>query len=354
MIEVKAPGPFHAHVGLRVFLAGSIEMGAAEDWQARLVSELADLPNLVLLNPRREAWDASWRQELDEPRFRTQVEWELDGLEAADLVAMNLLPETRAPVSLLELGLTAARRSLLVCCPPGYWRRGNVQVVAARFGHPCFDDEPSWRRAVRTWAEARVGEPLLRPPPSGRELEEREEAIRRDPSPENLGAWWTLLRRLGVAQHDEFRIDIPGAQGWGRADWRITGSLVATSLATLGKEVGDPGPHLALGLVSGGDDVPPPDRHFLVRRRVVLDVRALEARFDADLAVNREALRSTVGDVEPPEAVLRVLRDWRHQAVVPLRTAMADMAGWLRLESRRSLARAVPRLSVALACALAS
>src|SRR5262245_36308977 len=89
-----------------IFLAGSIEMGAAEDWQHRVEQQLADL-DIVLLNPRREAWDASWVQALDNPPFREQVEWELEGLERASLVAMYFAPATRAPVTLLELGLCA-------------------------------------------------------------------------------------------------------------------------------------------------------------------------------------------------------------------------------------------------------
>jgi len=136
MREVKAP----ARPGLevRVFLAGSIEMGAAEEWQQRVVDELTDAANVVILNPRRADWDATWRQEAADPQFHEQVSWELDMLEAADIVVMYLEPSTRSPVSLLELGLCARSGKLRVCCPPGYWRRGNVEVVCRRYGIPLF------------------------------------------------------------------------------------------------------------------------------------------------------------------------------------------------------------------------
>ena len=39
-----------------VFLAGSIEMGAAADWQTQAERALRDL-DVVLLNPRRDEWD---------------------------------------------------------------------------------------------------------------------------------------------------------------------------------------------------------------------------------------------------------------------------------------------------------
>ena len=44
-----------------VFLAGSIEMGKAEDWQAR-VGNLFLEQNYNVFNPKREDWDASWIQ----------------------------------------------------------------------------------------------------------------------------------------------------------------------------------------------------------------------------------------------------------------------------------------------------
>lgn len=133
-LVVKPPSPLHRTPGtLAVFLAGSIEMGAAGPWQAEIEAALAHAP-VTIWNPRREAWDASWRQSIDEPLFREQVEWELEAQERADLIAMYLAPDTRAPITLLELGLFARSGKLVVCCPEGYWRRGNVQVVCHRYG----------------------------------------------------------------------------------------------------------------------------------------------------------------------------------------------------------------------------
>src|SRR5262247_4510177 len=80
MRVIKPPAPLALPPGARaVFLAGSIEMGAAEDWQAALTDELR-ARDLVVLNPRRDDWDRSWAQSVHDPRFREQVEWELDGL----------------------------------------------------------------------------------------------------------------------------------------------------------------------------------------------------------------------------------------------------------------------------------
>lgn len=149
MHVIKPPTPLPtALTGPAVFLAGSIEMGRAIDWQAAVTAQLADL-EVTVLNPRRDAWDASWTQSITNPVFRAQVEWELDALDRAAVIAMYLDPDTRAPISLLELGLHAAAGKLVICCPDGYWRKGNVEVVAARYGLPLVDDLAALVAALR-------------------------------------------------------------------------------------------------------------------------------------------------------------------------------------------------------------
>jgi hypothetical protein len=137
-----------------VFLAGSIEMGQAENWQAQVEHALQDL-DILLLNPRREEWDASWVQSIGNPQFREQVEWELAGLERASLVVMYFAPATQAPVTLLELGLCARGGRLVVCCPEGYWRRGNVEVVCHRYGVPLLPSLAELVAEVRTRVRGR-------------------------------------------------------------------------------------------------------------------------------------------------------------------------------------------------------
>jgi hypothetical protein len=131
-----------------VFLAGSIELGVAEDWQAAFERSLADM-QIAIMNPRRDGWDATWEQSIDNPVFRGQVEWELDGLERASVVPMYFAPDTRAPITLLELGLLAGSGKLVVCCPSGYWRRGNVEVVCARYRVPMVAEPRHLVEAVR-------------------------------------------------------------------------------------------------------------------------------------------------------------------------------------------------------------
>lgn len=119
-----------------VFIAGSIEMGKAENWQVKIEKELSMFDNVCLLNPRRDDWDSTWKQEITNPQFNQQVNWELDALEKADLIVFYFSPETQSPITLLELGLFARSGKLVVCCPNGFWRKGNIDIVCEKYNVP--------------------------------------------------------------------------------------------------------------------------------------------------------------------------------------------------------------------------
>jgi len=133
-----------------VFLAGSIDLGKSVDWQAQLALSLADCPG-TLLNPRRPHWDSSWLAEAAFPPFREQVQWELAAMEAAGMIAFYFAPQSQAPVTLLELGLAARERKAVVCCPPGYWRKGNVDVVCEHYNIPMVTALEDLGREIRSY-----------------------------------------------------------------------------------------------------------------------------------------------------------------------------------------------------------
>ena len=137
MKEIKPPklAPIE---GISIFLAGSIEMGAAEDWQS-YVAKRMDAFECTIFNPRRVEWDSSWKQEQKQEQFNEQVNWEMNKLEDCDIIFMHFHPETKAPISLLELGLHAASGKMVVVCPDGFWRKGNVEIVCTRHGIPLFN-----------------------------------------------------------------------------------------------------------------------------------------------------------------------------------------------------------------------
>lgn len=132
-----APDSSPLQPGPLVFLAGSIEQGKATHWQAAVTQRLlAVRPDLVIANPRRASWDASWSQDDDNPELVHQINWELDHLLAGGHALFVFDPATQSPITLLELGLllATAPHRVTVVCPKGFWRRGNVVVTARRFG----------------------------------------------------------------------------------------------------------------------------------------------------------------------------------------------------------------------------
>lgn len=132
-IEIQSPNHLKLRHGYTtIFLAGSIEMGKAENWQKRVVDTLTDKP-YIFFNPRRNDWDSTWEQKITNSQFKEQVQWELEALEVADVVIMYFDPNTMSPVSLLELGLHAKEKKLIVYCPEGFWRKGNVDVVCETY-----------------------------------------------------------------------------------------------------------------------------------------------------------------------------------------------------------------------------
>lgn len=119
----------------KVFLAGSIDNGTATDWQASLIETLQSKNIAIdILNPRRKHWDSTWETTLENPLFIEQVNWELEGLEKATCHVFYFAPATLAPITLLELGLHGRAGKAIVCCPKGYWRKGNVDMVCLRYG----------------------------------------------------------------------------------------------------------------------------------------------------------------------------------------------------------------------------
>ncbi|KAF2740918.1 hypothetical protein EJ04DRAFT_398334, partial [Polyplosphaeria fusca] len=103
------------------------------NWQSRLSASLSHLP-IAILNPLRPDWDSSWVESITFPPFKEQVEWEMDAAGAANVIAFYFDPGKESPITLLELGLYAGTGKAVVCCPEGFYKRGNVEIVCKRYG----------------------------------------------------------------------------------------------------------------------------------------------------------------------------------------------------------------------------
>lgn len=114
-----------------IFLAGSIEMDKAVNWQKRCEEMLQN--DYIIFNPRRDQWNSSWSQTIENENFKEQVDWELNALERADIIIMYFAENTMSPISLLEFGLYAQSNKMKVVVEENFWRKGNIDVVCDRY-----------------------------------------------------------------------------------------------------------------------------------------------------------------------------------------------------------------------------
>jgi len=139
----KAPEKYPNDGKFTIFLGGSIEMNFAKEWQIELTQKLSTYNfDIRILNPRRDDYDAGQKQSIDNPYFKEQVTWELDGLDRADLIVMYLQPDTLSPISMMEIGLYINtldwNKQMIICTPNGFWRRGNIEILVDRFPFHCI------------------------------------------------------------------------------------------------------------------------------------------------------------------------------------------------------------------------
>lgn len=144
-----APEPITSNQYLpHLFLGGSIDNGKASKWQdfaLRHIRSSNDSDQIIVLNPRRLNWNPHVVQEAADPVLQEQVTWELDAMERSDVILLWLEAGSMSPITLLELGLAAGQNhagllnKALVGCQPGFWRRGNVEIVCKRYRIPFVD-----------------------------------------------------------------------------------------------------------------------------------------------------------------------------------------------------------------------
>ncbi|KAF2872966.1 hypothetical protein BDV95DRAFT_490184 [Massariosphaeria phaeospora] len=128
-----------------VILYGSIDKN---NWHSALSASLAHLP-ITVLDPRRDDWDSSWIEDVSFPKFKEQVEWEMDHAQVADVIVFYFAPGTLAPIALLELGMYAATGKVVVCCPKDFYKRGNVHMVCDRYGIQLIETMEELQEHVR-------------------------------------------------------------------------------------------------------------------------------------------------------------------------------------------------------------
>ena len=135
---LEAPKKFYSYnnIGITFFLAGTIENGKSVDWQKE-IADYADEINVTVFNPRRSNWNTS----ANSKEIEKQIDWELEHMERADYIIMNILGDSKSPISLLELGLHARSGKLIVFCPKSFYRYDNVRVTCETYNIKLYSIE---------------------------------------------------------------------------------------------------------------------------------------------------------------------------------------------------------------------
>ena len=123
-----------------IFLAGTIDNGDSYNWQSEFIEKLKNTNSYIytdytVFNPRRENWDktATYQDQVN------QIEWEHRYLDLSDVIIMNILPNSKSPISLMEIGLYAQSDKLMVFCTPEFYRYANVETVCKKYNIPLYN-----------------------------------------------------------------------------------------------------------------------------------------------------------------------------------------------------------------------
>jgi len=135
---LEAPNRLKSYddLGITFFLAGTIDNGESLDWQKE-VSDYSNEIGVNVFNPRRSNWD----KDAGSKEIVRQIDWELEHMEKADYIIMNILGNSKSPISLLELGLHARDGKLIVFCPKSFYRYDNVRVTCETYGVKLYSIE---------------------------------------------------------------------------------------------------------------------------------------------------------------------------------------------------------------------
>jgi len=94
------------------------------------------IKHLSILNPRRDDWSSEWNKNKFHPLLVEQIQWELHHLNQVNWIIMYFDGNTISPISLLELGLFAKSKKIVVYCPNEYFRVENVVEVCKQNNIP--------------------------------------------------------------------------------------------------------------------------------------------------------------------------------------------------------------------------
>lgn len=115
------------------FLAGSIDFDSSHSWREKVKKELKG--TIRFFDPTRIE-----HNDFTDAQMKEHIEWELDALKLSDRILLNLLPESKSPISLVELGLYVQSDKLIVVCPKSFYKRRYIETICNKYDTVLFDN----------------------------------------------------------------------------------------------------------------------------------------------------------------------------------------------------------------------
>lgn len=115
-----------------VFLAGSIDKNNSSNWRKKVIKQLETKAHIF--DPTNLNHDS-----LNNVEMKHHILWELKALEQADNILLNFLPNSKSPISLVELGMYVASNKLIVVCPKEFYKSKYVYTLCEKYNTPIFN-----------------------------------------------------------------------------------------------------------------------------------------------------------------------------------------------------------------------
>lgn len=117
--------PENQEIRQSLFIAGTIDNGQSENWQEELCN--SRVKNWYdIYSPRTSMTPEQYQ----DPKVGIhQIEWEQHYINRCDKILFNFLPNSKSPITLMELGFALGRgkQDIIVVCPTEYWKYLNVE-----------------------------------------------------------------------------------------------------------------------------------------------------------------------------------------------------------------------------------
>lgn len=125
-IIIQAPNEVYSidnNRNIKLFLAGGITN--CPDWQSEVISDLSDVANLTIYNPRRKYFPIN-----DPKSSEEQITWEYEHLQNADIIIFWFSRGSLNPIVLYELGKwgNSTNEQIIIGIDPEYERANDVKI----------------------------------------------------------------------------------------------------------------------------------------------------------------------------------------------------------------------------------